>query len=57
MMRATLSTLCLFALAGFVSAEEKKADKAGETVSGRFKEWKNGNLIIVSGKKGEESTV
>jgi hypothetical protein len=41
-----LSVLCLFAVVGFVAAEEK-ADKAGTTVQGKFKEWR-GNILTLS---------
>lgn len=50
-MRAFLTGLCLFAVAGLVSAELRNADS---TVNGRFKEWKNGQLVLLVGKKGEE---
>jgi len=50
-MRAILSGLCLFVVAGFATAEERKTDTK---VTGRFKEWKNGQLILLVGKKGEE---
>ena len=51
MMRTILSGLCLFVVAGFALAEEKKSDS---TVTGHFKEWKNGQLVLLVGKKGEE---
>ena len=52
MLRAFLTGLCLFAMVGFVAAEEKKDTKV---VTGTFKSYKDGTLtILVKGKKGEE---
>ena len=51
-MRSILTVLCLFAFAGFVTAEEKKADP--NVIKGHFKSWKSGSLTIMVGKKGEE---
>ncbi len=52
MLRAFLSTLCVFALAGFVTAEEKK----GTTVAGKFDSYKDGKLtILVVEKKGDDA--
>ncbi len=52
MMRTILSGLCLVAFAGFVTAEEKKADP--NVIKGKFKSWKSGSLTIMTGKKGDE---
>jgi len=56
MLRTVLSSLCLFAVVGFVAAEEKKADdKKGNTVYGKFDSYKDGKLtILVVTKRGEE---
>jgi exosome complex RNA-binding protein Csl4 len=54
MVRVILSALCLFAVVGFVAAEEKKAD-AAKTTTGKFKSLKDGTLTIsVVAKKGDE---
>jgi hypothetical protein len=53
MVRILLSVLCLFAVVGFVAAQDK-GDKAGTAVEGKFKEWKNGTLTLTVGKPGEE---
>jgi len=53
MLRTILCGLCLFAIVGFVTGEEKKAN----VVMGKFKEYKDGKVTLTSGKKGEEKDV
>ncbi len=48
MFRLMLSVLCLFALVGFVTAEDK-GDK-GTSVTGKFDSYKDGKLTILVGK-------
>jgi hypothetical protein len=53
MLRALLSAVCVFALVGFVTAEEKKGTT---TISGKFDSFKDGKLtILVIEKKGEDA--
>ena len=53
MLRTILSAVCLFAMVGFVTAEEKKAD--GKVTTGKFKSLTDGTLTIsVVAKKGDE---
>ena len=51
MLRTVLGALCLFAVVGFVAAEEKADAKK---TYGKFKSLKDGTLTISVGKKGEE---
>jgi hypothetical protein len=45
MFRIMLSVLCLFAVAGFVTAEEK--GEKGTSVAGKFDSYKDGKLTIL----------
>ncbi len=55
MLRTILGALFVFAIAGFVTAEEKKADKKGTAVAGTFKSYEKDTLTLSVGKKGAEA--